>query len=629
MKIIITGLSKLSRGQKQLLIVVIDSFLAIFGLLSSYALRLGGWIWPEEILFWLIFCSPILLVSILFIFGLYKSITRYTGQRTLFVIFQASTLYAVIWGLTGYMIGFEGTPRSVILINWMLIFLIVSGSRMSARWVFDIDFNKKSKIKNNVLIYGAGSSGRELANALQTSSDYNLVAYLDDDIKIIGSYVNNIRVYASLNPSVLIKKYNIKEVFLSLPSISRKQKNQIIEDFSNLSVLVKSLPSFTQLTRGKIKIDDLLQVNIVELLGRDSVEPDKKLLQVNIYNKVVMVTGAGGSIGTELAKQITLLKPKKLILFDLSEHSLYLVEQSLLNSTKSEIVILPVIGSILSSERVNSVIAHFNVQTIYHAAAYKHVPLVEFNQNEGILNNSIGTMITAQAAINQKVSTFVLISSDKAVRPTNTMGASKRVSELILQALAKEDHSTCFTMVRFGNVLNSSGSVIPLFEKQIRNGGPVTVTDINIVRYFMTIPEAVELVIQAGAIASGGDVFVLDMGKPIRIYDLAVKMIKLSGLQVCDDHNPDGDIKIEYTGLRPGEKLFEELLVGRHATKTINKRIMRAEEEMINWVDLKPILKELEMASIKNDSQKIRSLLADLIPGFKPQFPNVDLLYKK
>jgi len=405
---------------------------------------------------------------------------------------------------------------------------------------------------------------------------------------------------------------------LALPSISRKKRNEIIEKLSPFSVHVRSLPSVSELAEGKVKIDDLLEIDIRDLLGRELVQPNKNLLKIKITDKVVLVTGAGGSIGSELCRQILSLKPKQLILFEVSESSLYHLEQELTSTNISNIEIFPVLGSVRDLKRMKDIFSYYAVQTIYHAAAYKHVPLVEYNPSQGILNNAIGTMLAAEAAIAEKVETFVLISTDKAVRPTSTMGAAKRVAELVLQALAQKPNNTCLTMVRFGNVLDSSGSVIPLFKKQIQEGGPITVTDANMVRYFMTIPEAVELVIQAGAMSEGGDVFVLDMGKPLKIYDLALNMIQLSGLQVLDDNNPDGDIEIKFTGLRPGEKLYEELLVGDNTTETENKLIMRAHETMIDWDDLKPMLNELEEASINAEHKKIRKLLKQIVPQFKP-----------
>jgi FlaA1/EpsC-like NDP-sugar epimerase len=411
--------------------------------------------------------------------------------------------------------------------------------------------------------------------------------------------------------------------------MNRIKKRKIFDFLAPFPVIVRSLPSVSQLTQGKVRVDDLLEIDIQDLLGRSPVKPISKLLKIKIVDKVVLISGAGGSIGRELSRQIINLKPKKLILFDVSEPSLYQINLELLSLALPAIEILPILGSVRDQLRIQHICEYYSVNTIYHAAAYKHVPLVEYNQSQGVLNNIIGTLSLAKAAINAKVDTFVLISTDKAVRPTNTMGVTKRIAELILQGLSEQSHSTCFTMVRFGNVLDSSGSVIPLFRKQIRDGGPVTVTDINVVRYFMTIPESVELVIQAGAMGEGGDVFVLDMGEPMKIYDLAVKMIQLSGLHVKDKLNPDGDIEITYTGLRPGEKLYEELLVGSKVSQTENKLIMRAEEKMIDWETLKPLLEELENASINNEHEKIRDLLQKLVPEFIPQSNIVDLVFNK
>ena len=626
---IVNYILSLPRLTKQLIIVLIDSTLIITALIGSFSMRLGFFFWPSGDIFWLIFTAPIFSILAFYSFGMYKSITRYIGFQALFSLFQAVTLYAVVWGLLGYMTFIDGIPRSVIIINWMLSLILIGGSRLIALWFFaenkQIKANKNTR--TNVIIYGAGSSGRELSNSLKVSNKFNHIAYVDGNKDQIGNYLNNIPIYGPEKIQFLIDKYDVKELLVMLPDISRNKKNKIIKKLNELPVKVRSLPSVTKFAEGKIKINDLLEIDIFDLLGREQIEPDKKLLQINITNKVVMVTGAGGSIGSELSFQIIQQKPKKIILFDISEPSLYLIEQRVKSLEIDGVEILPVLGSVTSKKRVEDIIKFFSVDTIYHAAAYKHVPLVEFNQNEGVFNNSIGTMIVSQAAIKFDVETFVLISTDKAVRPTNVMGASKRVSELILQALSKEKNSTCFTMVRFGNVLNSSGSVIPLFKKQIKDGGPITLTDANIVRYFMTIPEAVELVIQSGAMASGGDVFVLDMGEPVRIYDLALKMIQLSGLQVKDSSNPDGDINIIYTGLRPGEKLYEELIVGENVSKTSHKRIMRAEEEMIEWKLLKPIIEKMKDASIKSESEKIRFILSELIPSYQPKSQIVDLIY--
>jgi FlaA1/EpsC-like NDP-sugar epimerase len=441
-----------------------------------------------------------------------------------------------------------------------------------------------------------------------------------------GQYINGLDVHSPDVLKNLIEKKNISEILLAMPKLSRSRRNDIINFIRPNSVHVRSLPSVSEIAQGMVKIEDLREINIKDLLGRDPVPANKKLLKIKITGKSVLVTGAGGSIGSELCRQILLLRPSKLVLYDMSEFSLYKIEQELIDLNDSNIQIFAIIGSVANKQRIESVINHFNVETLYHAAAYKHVPLVEFNQSQGILNNSIGTKITAEAAVAAKVQNFVLISTDKAVRPTNIMGATKRISELVIQALSKIHPGTNFSMVRFGNVLDSSGSVIPLFKKQIKEGGPVTVTDKNIVRYFMTISEAVELVIQASAMSRGGDLFLLDMGKPVKVNDLAEKMIQLSGLQLIDDEHPHGDIEIKYIGLRPGEKLYEELLVGKDTTKTENPLIMSANEVMIEWSDLKPLLDKLEASSYKNDHLKTRELLTSIVPEYDPKSPIADLL---
>jgi FlaA1/EpsC-like NDP-sugar epimerase len=621
---LINILTVLNRITKQFIMAFVDSVLIVFVLLTSFSLRLGYWYWPNEEIFWIIFGAPVIAVPVFISFRLYRSVVRHMGVRALWSTVQAASLYALAWGLLSYMAaiggipGVSGIPRSVILINWMLTIIVIGGVRLVARWVFTKKNLFTNEEKTNVIIYGAGSAGRQLSHALQLSREYLHVGYIDDRLAEDRAYINNIPVFAYNNIQKIIDKKNVSEVLLALPSVSRKKRNEIIEKLSPLPVHVRSLPSVSELAEGKVKIDDLLEIDTRDLLGRELAIPNQQLLKTKITDKVVLVTGAGGSIGSELCRQILFLKPKRLILFENSESSLYQIEQELININTANIVISAVIGSIRELKRMKNIFNYYGVQTIYHAAAYKHVPLVEYNQSQGVLNNSIGTMLAAEAAISEKVETFVLISTDKAVRPTSTMGATKRVAELVLQAFAKQSHNTCFTMVRFGNVLDSSGSVIPLFKKQIKKGGPITVTDFNMVRYFMTIPEAVELVIQAGAMSKGGDVFVLDMGSPVKIYDLAVKMILLSGLQVLDDNNPDGDIEIICTGLRPGEKLFEELLVGSNITETENRLIFKAQEEMIDWENLKPILNELNEASINTELERIRKLLIQIVPEFKP-----------
>jgi len=609
--------------------IISDSFLVLLVLLLSFSLRLGYFYWPEHELSLLIFGSPLVAIPLFYVFGLYSSITRYIGFNSIQSIFQAITFYSLTWGLFGFIASFEGVPRSIIFINWMFCIIIIISSRIFVRWLLQNTI-KISNNRNNILIYGAGSIGRDLSKALEGSSDLKLVGYVDDNSKIQGSSINNIPIVSFSNISVLIEKYNVTDVLLALPKISSKRRQKIYEELNNLSVRVRSLPSVAAFTEGKLKLSDFFKVDINDLLGREQVAPNENLLKIKIINKVVMVTGAGGSIGSEIARQVFFLKPKILLLLDHSESSLYHIDQELSNLAllDKEVKVVAILGSVFSRNRIETICQSYNVQTIYHAAAYKHVPLVEFNQEEGVLNNIFGTMMTAQAAIASNVETFVLISTDKAVRPTNTMGATKRIAELVLQGLSKNSNRTIFTMVRFGNVLDSSGSVIPLFRKQIKKGGPVTVTDEKIVRYFMTITEAVELVIQAGAMGKGGEVFVLDMGDPVKIIDLAKKMIQLSGLRVSDNNNPNGDIEIQYTGLRPGEKLYEELLVGENVSKTQNKLIMRAEEEMIDWEDLEPILTKLKEASIKSDQKQIRKILIELVPEFNPQSPIMDHLHQ-
>jgi FlaA1/EpsC-like NDP-sugar epimerase len=613
---LIKNLIDLPRSSKQIILLLIDTIILIAVLLASFSLRLGYWFLPSIDLLLLILCSPFIAIPIFIQLGLYRTIIRYIGLDALWVITKAASLYALIWGALCFMSGIQGIPRSVILINWLLTILVISNSRMVARWLL-LDFNIKNNSQSkNVVIYGAGAAGRQLLNALSQSSEYNPIALIDDSADMYRKKINGIHVISPNNLERLINHKNIDEVLLAMPSISRIRRREIIDFLEPFPFIVRSLPSVTDIAQGKIKIDDLLKIDIRDLLGREQVQPNEKLLEIKITDKIVMVTGAGGSIGSELSRQILHLKPKKLILFEISESSLYLIEQELLNLFIDNLEIIPIIGSTSDKLRVENILNYYKVQTIYHAAAYKHVPLVEFNPSQGVLNNSIGTLVLAEAAIISNVETFVLISTDKAVRPTSTMGVAKRVSELVLQALAKKSHNTCFTMVRFGNVLDSSGSVIPLFKKQIEAGGPITVTDVNMVRFFMTITEAVELVIQAGAMAHGGDIFVLDMGEPISINDLAIRMIQLSGLRVRDKSSPDGDIEITYTGIRPGEKLYEELLVGENVTETENELIMRATEKMIEWDLLKPLLDELQDAAIIGKKDLIRKSFKKIVPEY-------------
>ncbi len=606
---------------KYWLIFLVDSILLVLVSLLAFSIRLGYWYFPEDDLIWVIFGAPIIATVIFAQFGLYRIVIRYISFNALWAILQAVSLYALVFGIIGFIAAVEGIPRSVMFINWALSLLAIGGLRIAARWLLVLNSNNTYK---KVLIYGAGDAGIQLVSALEHSSEYNPVGFIDDAKELQSKHIRGLNVYSIDCILDVINKIKVDEVLIAMPSASRTKRLAIIDRLEPYPVLVRMLPGVAELAQGKISIGDLHEVGVKDLLERESVEANKELLGKNITDKVVVVTGAGGSIGSELCRQIVYLKPKILILYEMSEFALYSIEKELSNVS---IDIYPILGNINNKKRLSKVFKKFGVQTIYHAAAYKHVPMVEFNNTEGVSNNIFGTLNCAQVSIKEGVETFVLVSTDKAVRPTNTMGATKRFSEMILQALSTMQSSTKFTMVRFGNVLGSSGSVIPLFKQQIKDGGPVTVTDKDISRYFMIIPEAVELVIQAGSMGTGGDVFVLNMGKPIKIDTLAKKMIRLSGLEVKDESNPKGDIEIKYTGLRPGEKMYEELLIGDNVSETDNPLIMRAKEGMLVWDDLKPILDGLEQAIEKCDQQMLRELLIKAIPEFKPQCGIKDALF--
>jgi len=623
----------LSRVNKQLIMLFFDSVLLVSILLTSFSIRLGYWYFPSTDLIWVILGAPIVAIPIFIHFGLYHAVIRYIGFKALWSVVQAVSLYALVWSVIGFMSAVDGIPRSVMLINLALSLLAIGGLRIVARWLLTrggniVNIGTYSDCKR-ALVYGAGDAGIQLVSALEYSKEYYPVGLIDDSKELQGNQVRGLRVYSIDTIGNVINKLKVDEILIAMPSASRTKKLAIIDKLEPYPVLVRMLPGVAELAEGKVSIGDLREVSIKDLLGRDVVEPNKEFLSMNITKKVVVVTGAGGSIGSELCRQILFLKPKVLILYEMSELALYTIEKELSNIGIHSMDIYPILGSVNNKTRLSNVFKHFRVDTVYHTAAYKHVPMVEFNNTEGTDNNVFGTLSCAQVAIDTGVKTFVLISTDKAVRPTNTMGATKRSAELVLQALSAKQSSTKFTMVRFGNVLDSSGSVIPLFKQQIKGGGPVTVTDVNIIRYFMTIPEAVELVIQAGAMGTGGDVFVLDMGKPVRIDDLAKKMIRLSGLEVKDETHLDGNIEIKYIGLRPGEKLYEELLIGDNVSDTDNPLIMRAQEDMMVWDELKPILDDLQIAIIDCNQKKLRELLIQIVPGFKPQCEISDILYKK
>ena len=630
--------------------IALDAILLIFVLWLSYSIRLDYWYFPKDDTIRLILAAPVIGIPIFLKLGLYNFVIRHIDLKELWIVVQAVSLYALLWGIAGSFIqsdfvrerGFvvEIFPRTVIIINWILAILTIGTIRVSILFIlnknlkfsiFNYEFKEKinsdDKGKSRVLIYGAGDAGLQLSLALNNSSKLHPIGFIDDNKDVQGTRISGLNVYASNDIEDLINDLKVDEVLIAIPSASRADRFTIIDRLERYPVVVRTLPGLTEIAQGKVKIDDLLQVSIKDLLGRKSVEPNGLLLGKNITDKTIVVTGAGGSIGSELCRQIAYLKPKALILFEINELALYSIDKELNNFSTSLFNIYPILGSVNNKKRLKNLFEHFKVDTVYHAAAYKHVPMVEFNNTEGVDNNVFGTLNCAMSAIDSGVKNFVLISTDKAVRPTNTMGATKRVAELILQALSVKQNTTTFCMVRFGNVLGSSGSVIPLFKKQIIEGGPLTVTDKNIIRYFMTVTEAVELTIQAGAMGTGGDVFVLDMGKPVKIKELAEKMIQLSGLHVKDELNTDGDIEIIYTGLRAGEKLYEELLIGDNVSKTENPLIMRAKEDMINWEELKIYLDELFNSSNNYDHLKTRNTLKKIVSGFNPQGEIQDILH--
>ena len=622
-----TWMMSLPRTVKRGISVVSD---AVF-LLS--ALFLAGWLsgimqpsvvllsYSMSLLVWLAFSS-----TVFYCLGLYRAILRYMAPQAV-----ATVINGVFASATGLVAVFWFLPVAdiirLVLCFTVIAVLLIGGSRWGFRSALQM---QRHRTKSRVLIYGAGCSGRQLLYALQSGDDYKPVVFVDDNTELQKTTVCGLSV---LPPELLDKaivRYRVDRVLLAMPSAGRGRKRELFELLSRLPVPVQSIPGMADLVAGYMKIDDLQDVRIEDLLGREVIEPDQQLLQTNIKHKVVMVTGAGGSIGSELCRQIIRCKPDVLVLFDVSEFALYSIEREL-NAVKRRLgchcVIKPVLGSVQQQKLLEQVMTSFQVQTVYHAAAYKHVPLVEYNMVEGVRNNVFGTWACAEAAITAKVENFVLISTDKAVRPTNVMGASKRMSELVLQGLASRQTTTRMCMVRFGNVLGSSGSVVPLFAQQIKAGGPVTLTHKEITRFFMTIPEASQLVIQAGAMAKGGEVFVLDMGEPVRIYDLAMRMIHLAGLKLKDKNNLTGDIEIQITGLRPGEKLYEELLIGNNESSTEHARIRAAKEQFLSWSATMLLLNSLDVACQSFDQQMLRQILLDAPTGFAPSSEICDLLF--
>ena len=627
----------LPRTTKRALALIVDASLCVLTVWISYCLRLDDWVVLEGIEWLPALVSLLVALPIFIVLGLYRAIFRYAGLSAFMTVVKAVAIYGLAFMTIFTAISVPGVPRTVGILQPLLLLIAVSLSRMWTRYwlgsAYQRLLNRNALAK--VLIYGAGPSGRQLAGALANSSEVNVAGYLDDDRNLQGSIMGGLPIYDPSDLPALVATGEIKDVLLALPNVGRQRRNEILEAMRRVRVTVRTMPDLTALAQGRVAVSDLKELDIEDLLGRNVVYPDQDLLDRHIRDKVVMVTGAGGSIGSELCRQILLTGPTCLLLVEQNEFGLYAIhgelEKTAMRIGRSDIRIIPFLASVRDGRRLAQIMTAWTPDTVYHAAAYKHVPLVEYNPAEGIRNNALGTLTTARAARDAGVSNFVLISTDKAVRPTNIMGASKRLAEMVLQAMnnVQPDDTaqrTVFSMVRFGNVLGSSGSVVPLFRQQIRDGGPITLTHPDITRYFMTIPEASQLVIQAGAMAKGGDVFLLDMGEPVRIADLARRMVELSGLTLRNAENPDGDIALEISGLRPGEKLYEELLIGDDPRPTSHPRIMRAHEDFLAWPELAKRLDALEAALDDNDTAKARRMLEKLVSGYSPSGDVVDLL---
>lgn len=605
-----------SRSVKRLVVVTMDVALSLIATWLAFSLRLDSPHWPDASQLRVYVLAPVLAVPVFIRLGLYRAIFRYSGQAALLTMAKAVGIYGVLLTLALLWLRWDGVPRSLGVLQPLLFLLLAGTSRALARfWLA----GRVPTGQARFLIYGAGMAGAQTAAALRLGGQYKLVGFVDDDPSKAGHSINDVRVYPGHELANLVARLGVTDILLALPSVGREQRNRIIERVRHLPVHIRTLPGMADLASGRVTVQDFRELDIEDLLGRDPVTPDVELLARDLAGQVVLVTGAGGSIGSELCRQIAEQRPRRLLLLDHSEYALYAIHQELESTCRSrapEVEIVPVLGSVNNEARLREICLHHRPHTIYHAAAYKHVPLVEANPAEGIRNNVFGTLNMARVARDIGVARFVLISTDKAVRPTNVMGGSKRMAELVLQAMATEASGTCFSMVRFGNVLGSSGSVVPLFRKQLAAGGPLTVTHPDVTRYFMTIPEAAQLVLQAGAMARGGEVFVLDMGEPVRILDLARRMVELSGLTVRDGQHPEGDIEIAITGLRPGEKLYEELLIGDNPTQTAHPRIMKAHEDLMAWPELAAQLDQLRAAAEAGDEAGIRRVLQTCVQGF-------------
>ena len=629
---ILTEVSKniiyLPRYTKRIIAILIDVGLCIFCTWLAFFLRLEEFVKINNVTTLAVEISILLAIPIFWLMGLYKTIFRFQGSSIIFTVSVAASVYALLYFVVIGIYGIQGIPRSIGIIQPILLFLAISATRIGVKFLILSNF-KKTKNKSNVLIYGAGSAGRQLLTSLESNLKMKVVGFLDDDPNFHRQIILGQTVYDPLNIEKLVKNKSVDRILLALPSITRQKRNKIINNLNKYKLIIKTLPSVQDIIDGRVSISDIKDLSIDDLLNREQVQPNSELLSKNITSKVVMVTGAGGSIGSEISQQIIKLNPKTLILVELSEFALYKISEDLKSINKS-IKIIPLLINIQNKTKIEHMFNTFNIDTVYHAAAYKHVPLVEENITESVKNNVFGTFILAEAALKYNISNFVLISSDKAVRSTNIMGATKRLAEICVQSLYDNQHQQSkFAIVRFGNVLQSSGSVIPKFKQQIKEGGPVTLTHPDVTHYFMTIIEASQLVIQAGAMAEKCEVYVLDMGESVKIKDLIEKMIKLSGLSIKNNNNLDGDIEIKITGLRPGEKLYEELLLGDNPQKTFHEKIQKAQDSFISFSKLKIDLDHLLSLIEENKVREVKHMLSNLVSSYQSNSKIVDHFYEQ
>ena len=619
----------LPRYSKRIIALTLDISLCFFSTWIAFIIRLEEVILFKDFNFYSVLISIIIAIPLFWLFGLYRTIFRYTGLSLIFTIIISILIYGLIYFLIIGVYTIQGVPRSVGIVQPMLLFFFIIASRLAVKFILIDNFGIKNNVKKiNILVYGAGNAGRQLAISLENSPEFEVSGFIDDNEQLHRQYILGKIVFSPLKLDNLIKTKNIRLVFLAIPSIGRSKRNQIIQDLNNYKLTVKTLPTISEIVDGRITISDIKDFYIDDLLNRNEVEPNIKLLNKNILSKVVLVTGAGGSIGSELCRQIIRLKPNKLILLELNEFALYSIHEELKILNKN-IKITPLLANSQDQKKLEIILDRFKVDTVYHSAAYKHVSLVEENICEGVSNNIFSTMAVANASIIKNVSTFVLISSDKAVRPTNMMGASKRLCELYLQGInmCHKENNTDFSIVRFGNVLESSGSVIPKFTKQIKEGGPVTLSHEDVTRYFMTVTEAAQLVIQAGAMGKNSEVYVLEMGEGVKIKDIIYKMIKLSGLSIKNEKNPEGDIEIEITGLRPGEKLYEELLIGNNPKKTQHSKIQKISDPYIPFNQLENDIMILKNLLAENKAFEVKNYLLKLVKSYQSNADMVDHIH--